>query len=473
MVSPQLKPSVLVIGAGPTGLTAGWKLAERGHCVTVAERAPVVGGMSASFTVAGQRVDFGSHRLHGKADPALLRELKALMGDGLQARQRNGRIRLEGEWVGFPLRAGALIAHLPRRFAIGAAFDSLTSSLRRPAADDFGSIVRAGLGPTVFDAFYGPYAKKLWGVDARELDGSMAQRRVSAGGPIDIAKRLLAARNEEGRIFYYPRNGYGQICEALAEAATNAEAEVRLATKVTSLSFEGDRAQATLVSTSAADEEEAELLEADVVVSTIPATRLVDITTPAPAEDVRSSAASLESRGMVFVYLVVPRAQYTPYDAHYFPSLDTAIARLSEPKNYRTGTDPEDLTVLCAELACSVGDEVWSMDDEALGDLVARELQQLGLPAPAHVETLVRRLGSVYPVYRHGFQSHLDAIEFWAQTQPGLITAGRQGLFVPDNLHHTIAMGRAVSQVIDDDGTIDRVAWTRARNEFRSHVVED
>lgn len=458
---------VLIAGAGPTGLMAGWKLAERGHRVTIVESAPVVGGMSASFDVSGQRVDFGSHRLHGKADPELLLELRTLMGPDLQSRQRNGRIRLEGEWVGFPLRAVDLATSLPKRFAFGAAMDSLTSKWRKPDGADFGSIVRAGLGPTVFDSFYGPYAKKLWGVDASELDGSMAQRRVSAGSPIDVAKRLFSARNEQGRVFYYPRGGYGQLSETLAKAATSAGAELFLETSLAGLGLESG-----VVATVVAGGQE-RTMRADVAISTIPAATLTRISHPTPMAEVISAADALQSRGMVFVYLVVPRDRYTEFDAHYFPGLDTVIARLSEPKNYRKGSDPIGQTVLCAEVACSVGDEIWAMEDDALGDLVAGQLADQGLAHPEHIGVHVRRLGSVYPVYRHGYSAHLDVIESWVGEQSNLLNVGRQGLFAPDNFHHTVAMGRASAEAIRLDGSIDRGSWQEAREGFRSHVVED
>lgn len=467
-VNSQTPARVLVTGAGPTGLTAAWKLADRGFDVAIVERGSVVGGMSASFTVAGQRVDFGSHRLHGKADPELLDELGQLMGSDLQARQRNGRIRLAGSWVGFPLRAADLVRHLPRRFALGAGFDSLTAPLRKPDGDDFASQVRAGLGPTVFDSFYGPYARKLWGVDASELDGAMADRRVSAGGPIDILKRLVAARAEDGRVFYYPRNGYGQICEALAGAATSAGAQLMLGTTVDELSFKDHS-----VSVHTTSDNGSKAIPVDAVVSTVPATALVKMSRPAAGDEVIAAANSLEQRGMVFVYLVVPRSQYTEFDAHYFPGPDTVIARLSEPKNYRTANDPAGQTVLCAEIACTVGDHIWEMSHDDLGALVAKDLEQQGLPHPEHIEVRVRCLPSVYPVYRRQFSAHLDVIENWASEQPRLLTVGRQGLFVPDNLHHAIAMGKAAARSITTDGLIDQSTWAIAREEFRSHVVED
>ena len=93
---------VCVLGAGPAGLGAALLLARRGHDVTVLERAPAPGGLAASFEVAGVRVDHGSHRLHRSCPPEILDELRAELGDDLQLRRRNGRIRLGGRWVALP-----------------------------------------------------------------------------------------------------------------------------------------------------------------------------------------------------------------------------------------------------------------------------------------------------------------------------------------------------------------------------------
>lgn len=142
---------VAVLGAGPAGLAAAWRAAAAGHDVVVLERAPVVGGMAASFEVAGLRVDHGSHRLHPSVDPRILAELDRLLGPGgLQRRERRGRIRLAGRWVAFPLRAGDLARHLPPRFAAGA----LAAPLRRGGDDgSFAGAVRARFGPAVADEF--------------------------------------------------------------------------------------------------------------------------------------------------------------------------------------------------------------------------------------------------------------------------------------------------------------------------------
>ena len=76
-----------------------------------------------------------------------------------------------------------------------------------------------------------------------------------------------------------------------------------------------------------------------------------------------------------------------------------------------------------------------------MGDRLARSLRSVGLPDPRPVAVEVRRLPRVYPVYRPGFEWDLSTIELWVGADPRIVTLGRQGLFVPDNTHHALAMG--------------------------------
>ena len=57
---------VVVIGAGPAGLTAAYKLGQQGQTCTVFESDDVVGGISRTVERDGWRFDIGGHRFFTK-----------------------------------------------------------------------------------------------------------------------------------------------------------------------------------------------------------------------------------------------------------------------------------------------------------------------------------------------------------------------------------------------------------------------
>jgi protoporphyrinogen oxidase len=459
---------LVVLGAGPAGLAAAWRAARRGLKVTVLERAGRVGGLAGSFEIAGVRVDHGSHRLHPSTPPRVLADLRGLLGDDLQRRRRNGRLRVAGRWVGFPLRAGELARELPGPLVARVARESATSPLRRARADTYAGVLRAGLGPTLYDELYGPYAQKLWGLPGDRISSVQARRRVSADTVWKIAARIVRGNrgDGQGQVYLYPRRGFGQIVEALAEAASAAGADIRLEAEVDSVRVVEDE---VLVGTQDADQ-----FTAGHVFSTLPLPVLARICRPAPSLADIESASRLRFRAMLLVYVVHRGGRWTGFDAHYVPGLETPITRISEPANYRdSADDPADRSVLCAEIPCSMTDEVWGLDDESLGDLVDEALARTGLPAVNRMHVETRRLGQVYPVYRIGFEHDLAGVDAWARMLRRVVTFGRQGLFAHDNTHHALVMAYDAVDALRDDGRFDRYAWTAARERFDHHVVED
>ncbi|MBV6508558.1 MAG: putative thiazole biosynthetic enzyme [Acidimicrobiales bacterium] len=452
----------VVIGAGPAGLSAAWRMARRGLDVLVVERSERVGGMSGSFTVGGVSVDFGSHRLHPSISPEILGALRELLGAELQERRRNGRIRLQGRWVAFPLRAADMVSRLPRGFALRASVDAVVSPFRRPRRDSFAEVVRAGLGPTVGEGFYRPYARKIWGVDPEQLHGDLAHRRVSARSPVDVARRVLPGRPRTGAGFYYPKHGFGAICDCLAEAAVTAGAELRLGAELTGIDVTAG--EVALDDGSSAT--------GGVVLSTAPLGRTIRRVKP-PSARLVDLLGGLEHRSVVLVYLLLAQERYTEFDAHYFPAPDVAMSRLSEPKNYRDGEDPAARTVLCAEIPCWAGDAIWEASPAEAGEIVSGALPDQGLPAVEAVEVQVKRLRDVYPVYRLNYRDHLEPVMSWVAGQDRFVTLGRQGLFVPDNTHHALAMGWEAAECVRPGLPFDKSRWERALDAFSRHVVED
>ena len=464
------RASVVVLGSGPAGLAAAWQAARRGHPVTVLERAERVGGLAGSFEVAGVRVDHGSHRLHPATPDHLLADLRGLLGDDLQTRPRNGRLRVAGEWIVFPLRPAELLRALPARTTARIAVEAVTAPARPPGPPSFAASLRKGLGPTLYREMYAPYAEKLWGLPGEEISADQAAKRVTADTPWKVAARVLrldrSARTGQGRVFHYPRRGFGQIVEALAEAGTDAGATIRLGEEVTEVRPSRTGA---LVTTRSGDE-----LSAGHVFSTVPMPVLARLVQPGPAAAVVEDARRLGFRAMVLVYLVHDGGRWTQYDAHYLPGPETPVTRISEPANYRVSDDdPADRSVLCAEIPCAAGDAVWSAPDADLAALVEEGLVRTGLPPVRRSDVLVRRLPHVYPVYERGYQRHLEGLDTWVGSLERVTTFGRLGLFAHDNTHHAFAMAYAAVDALTRPSGWNTAAWSAARQRFRDHVVED
>ncbi|MGH2774416.1 MAG: protoporphyrinogen/coproporphyrinogen oxidase [Actinomycetota bacterium] len=455
---------LLVLGAGPAGVGAAYRASTASHSVTVIERADRVGGASASFEVGGQRVDMGSHRLHPSTDPDILEHIQAALPGGLQRRPRNGRIRLAGRWIAFPLRTSDLLTHLPLEFGARAAFDAATGFRRSAREDTFAELLRAGLGPTMCERFYFPYARKLWGLEPEEISGEQARRRVAASSPGKMLMRLLPGRSGPA-YFYYPRDGFGAIAESLAHAATDAGADFRFGVSAKNVELRNDGVAIELDS--------GETVEGARLWSTVPVTLLARLASPAAPNHVLEAATSLEFRSMVLVYLVLDVDRYSAFDAHYLPEPYTPVTRISEPKNYRDGDDPPGRTVLCAEIPCSIGDGVWDASDDDLARVVSDGLADSGAPPVTPSSVTTKRLPQAYPVYRVGFEVSYGIVDRWASEQPRLLTFGRQGLFVHDNSHHAYAMAWAAADALRPIGEFDADAWRSARERFSRHVVED
>ncbi len=130
--------------------------------------------------------------------------------------------------------------------------------------------------------------------------------------------------------------------------------------------------------------------------------------------------------------------------------------------------------MLCGELPCTVGDEIWRATDDELGELVRDSLDRCGLPICVPVTKVVtRRLPFAYPIYRQGYEQPFELQDRWADGLEGMLTFGRQGLFAHDNTHHALAMAYGAVDCLDDSGGFDHDRWREYRNDFAKHVVED
>jgi protoporphyrinogen oxidase len=467
----------VILGAGPAGTGAAYQLARRRLAeVVVLEQADTVGGNAGSFELEGVRVDYGSHRLHPACDPAILSDLRRLLGSDLLDRPRHGRILLERRWIHFPLKPLDLLLRLPKSFAWGVATDIIRKSWA-PALNGqptFASILERDLGRTICQKFYFPYARKLWGLPPNELAATQARRRVSGNSFAKLLRKVVSAvpglKPPGAGRFFYPRGGYGQISQRLYEAAAQQGAQFLFAARVLGVDLDSGRVCGVIYERNGSQH----TIAAHHVWSTLPVTLLARGLRPAPPPEIVEAASRICYRGMILIYLALEQDRFSEYDAHYFPEETIPISRMSEPKNYSGIAEPLGTTVLCAELPSDPGSREWQMTDAELGQALCGWLELAGLPVRAPVRRVVtRRLRQAYPVYRSDYEDHFRRIDQWLGQIDGLLTFGRQGLFAHDNTHHALYMAYAAASCLNEAGKLDRQRWKAFREIFETHVVED
>jgi protoporphyrinogen oxidase len=340
--------------------------------------------------------------------------------------------------------------------------------------ESFASVLEHSLGSTVCREFYFPYARKLWGLPPEELASTQAHRRVSGNSVGKILRKVANAvpglkKPGAGR-FFYPRRGYGQISQRICDAAKAAGAEFLFGSRVLAVEREGDQVTAVRYELDGKEQ----VIATRNVWSTLPVSLLVRSMRPEVPEEILEAGKHISFRGMILIYLTLEQDRFTEYDAHYFPEESIPVSRLSEPKNYSNTDEPRGSTVLCAELPADPGSRWWDMSDQALGDLLRGWLEQAGLPVRAKVRRVTtRKLRQAYPVYRRGYEEHFEKVDQWLGKLEGLLSFGRQGLFVHDNTHHALYMARAAADCLQPDGGLDRHLWAQYREIFETHVVED
>jgi protoporphyrinogen oxidase len=485
------KIRIAVLGAGPAGLALAMKLLRRPELkseVVVIEQNPYVGGITASFEDEGLIFDYGSHRLHPSTAEDILQDIRDLLGPDLLTRPRDGRIRLLGRFVKFPLNLFDLALHLPLSFLIGIGLDTTTKLFRRKRKHNasYADVLLNGLGQTICNTFYFPYAHKLWKLNPEEISAVQAYRRISANNVTKIVRKALSVvpgfRYEKSGFFYYPSKGFGEICEAMAQEVERLGGMIKLSRTVREVHLLDKGIKSITVGPSDAEVEVdksqvspiSKDIPSDLVFSTIPITDLVNSLRPEPPKEISNACKKLQYRGMVFCYLVLETNYFTPYDAHYFPESDFIFSRMYEPKHYNASQEPRGITGLCFEIPCSYGDEIWNTSEDAISDRIVKDLEHAGLPIQSLIKAkFIRRLPKIYPVYDLDYESRFQLVDGYLSQISGLVSLGRQGLFVHDNIHHAIEMAYRASECLRPDLSWDSELWQRCREQFAKYVVED
>ena len=443
---------VCIIGAGMTGLSAGYALARSGKFeVKIIEQEPHVGGLAISLKKKGVITDLGPHRINTEL-PEVEELLKELAGERLVTVPRKSRMYLAGRYVEYPIRPLELIAALglipPIRF-FGSFF--LHKFFARKSGDDsFEEYMIEAFGPALYEYLFRPYIQKTWKWNPADLSDEIARVRLAVGGLNKMLSGLLSPKKSSSgalKEFLYIKGGVNQLVELFRERAEDAGVEILTGHRLAGLHLSNSNVTELVVRGESAED----ILSADVVISTIPLPVLLPLLLRT-CQDAKAQEAldHLKYLSMILVCLIADRDRISDNSWLYFPGSDISINRAYESKNFDSGMAPKGKSVLCCEVTCVKGDRIWNMSEENIIGQVKGDVSRTGLIESGEiVDGFIHRIEWAYPIYYRTFRHDLREIWRYLGGVTNLVSVGRQGLYNHNNMDHAIGMGSAAASYLE------------------------
>lgn len=493
--------TAIIIGAGPAGLTAAYKLLKETDIKPIIlEESEFIGGISRTARYKGNRMDLGGHRFFSKNEEVnkLWQELMPLQGkpayddkvlgtekelaEGgpdpetedrvMLVRNRLSRIFFLHKFFDYP------ISLKPETFinmgfarTVKSGFGYIGSCIVKKKEDSLENFYINRFGRPLYEMFFEYYTENLWGRHPSQISADWGAQRVKG---LSLSKAVWNVISKPFRSkdkvetslieqFYYPKKGPGQLWEFLADDIRTLGGEILMNTKAKEIILSADGKRVEKVIT-----EDGREFCADVFFSTMPVKDLVAGMGEVPPADVKRVAEGLPYRDYITVGLLVKKLKLenktktktltgnVPDCWIYVQEREVRLGRLQLFNNWSPYmvSDPENTMWIGLEYFCNEGDEMWNMSDEDFIKFATDELIKIDVIDGEDVLDATRiKVKKAYPAYFDTYKefdtvrSYLDGIE-------NLWCIGRNGQHRYNNMDHSMLTAieavRAVANGVTD-----------------------
>jgi len=430
---------IVIIGAGPTGLGAAYRLRELGHTdFTLLEARHKVGGLASSETSPnGFTYDIGGHVLFSHY-PYFDRLFDTLMGDEYQELVREAWVWMCDRFLPYPFQNN--IRHLPKEIVLECLL-GLIEAQREPLdlvrIANFEELIQKQFGSGIAKHFMMPYNFKVWAHPPRLMNKEWIGERVATPPIARVLGNVVLDRDDAGwgpnNTFKYPRyGGTGGLFERIVPYVQD---QLRLCSSVASV--DAERKEVVLA--------DGRREPYDVLLSTIPMDHLVGALAGEIPDEVRCHAKRLRHSGSYIVGIGVNQPSPSTRCWMYFPEDNCPFYRVTYLSNYSPEVvpDAERQYSLLAEISHSEFkpvDRARVIDDTIDGMVNAKLLTESD--RADIVDAYVIERDYTYPTPSLERDAALSAIHPFLESK-GIYSRGRFGAwrYEVGNMDHSVAQG--------------------------------
>ncbi len=507
---------IVIIGAGPAGLTAAFELAKSGRQgIVVLEQDRQVGGISKTVNYKGNLIDIGGHRFFSKSNKVLkwwadflpildttsaveityhqrTRGMENIMmrqaRSSMLVRPRKSRIYFRRHLFDYPLKISvSLFQKLGITWSVQVFRDILLSRLRPIAPElTLEHFYINRFGKKLYETFFKDYTHKVWGKPCSEISSEWGRQRVKSLGIRQIVWHHLGKmfkplrywqRNEARTLtekFLYPAKGPGMMWERVYRECKKLGVQFELGASVCGLNLAGGHISAVVYRQDGEDK----TLPCDAVFSTMALKDLVAALSEVP-DPVAKVGAALEYRDFIIVGLRLRALHLTEEDRResiqdnwlYIQEKDVKVGRLQIFNNWSPFMVSGEGSWIGAEYFCDQGDEISGRSDEDLVRLAVEELHSIGIiRREDFLDGHVVRCDKAYPSYTGSYQQ-IGVVRSFLGTIGNLFPMGRNGLHKYNNQDHSMLTAfKAVEVYLKQVESTDEIWAINSEEEYHEEV---
>lgn len=520
-----MKKKVIIIGAGPAGLTAAYELMSRSkdYDVTVLEETDVFGGISRTVNYKGNRMDMGGHRFFSKVpevnewwekmlptqgalpyDDKLLEHESTIKEGGpdpdktdrvMLRRHRLSRIYFKKKFFDYPISLKfETIKNMGFGTTIVVGFSYIKSAIFKRKENSLEDFYINRFGKKLYSMFFENYTTNLWGRHPSEISPEWGAQRVKGLSILAILKdmfgKLFKKKNRKVETslieeFAYPKLGPGQLWEITAAEFEKMGGTIIKNAKVTRLIKDKDNRM-----TGVAYESGGKLVEldGDYVISSMPVKDLVAGMNDVP-ERCRLIASGLPYRDYMTVGVLIPKLKLknktkistigniVPDNWVYVHDRNVKMGRFQIYNNWSPYLvkDIENTTWVGLEYFCNEGDEMWSMTDEEFGRMGIKEMVTMEMIGSEDevLDFHVERVKKAYPAYFDTYEN-MDELREYLDSIPNLFCVGRNGQHRYNNIDHSMCTSfETVNNILGGIETKDNIWNVNTEKEYHEENKEE
>ncbi len=515
---------VIIIGAGPAGITAGYELMKQSdeYEVTILEETPYIGGISRTEVYNGHRMDIGGHRFFSKSQEVNEWWEKIMPMQGAPAydddkigrtvplatggpdpsktdrvmlnRSRISHIYYKRKFFEYPVKMNMdTVKNMGFGTTLQAGFSYLGSMIAKKPQNSLENFYINQFGKKLYSMFFEGYTEKLWGRHPREIDPSWGAQRTKGLSITEIVKDATRkALHKEVKdvntslisAFKYPKLGPGQLWEAAAADFEAMGGSIHLNCRVIRINTNGNKVESVTCAVDGITIEET----ADIVISSMPVKDLIIGMSNVPY-NVTEIARKLPYRDFVTVGLLVPKLRINnttymktlgnviPDTWIYVQDTGVKMGRIQIFNNWSPYLleNPEKTVWVGLEYFCNEGDRYWNMTDEEWIQFATKELVQMGILSESTKVLDAHKVAvkKAYPAYFDSY-SQFEDVRTYLDSFDNLYCVGRNGQHRYNNMDHSmITSFEAVKNIISGKKDKSNIWSVNTEQEYHEEKKEE